>query len=360
MNNLPRISFGMIVFNGEPFVRYNLRALYPYAHEIILVEGAAPGAAALATPDGHSTDGTLETIWDFIEEEDPENKVILITNEGIWEGEKDQMSQAYAERATGDYLWQVDSDEFYMPEDIEKVGRILYRDPSIAAVSFKMLTFWGSMDYWVDSWYLRMGADIYHRLFKWEPGYKYVTHRPPTVVDEQGRNLREVNWLEGNTLQEKEGIFLYHYSLLFPKQVLEKSRYYTFEVGKGKSTSPEWVQDSFLTLKKPYRVHNVYKYPGWLSRYKGPHPPQDMAMWGDVLAGEIKIEVRNNTDAERLLNSMWYPIRREGYKLGFLFFHIWKRKLRPYIMKLTYRTKLGFPIRKLIKVINFTKARLKK
>jgi len=38
-----RITFGMIVLNGEPCVLYNLRALYPFAHEIIVVEGAAPG-----------------------------------------------------------------------------------------------------------------------------------------------------------------------------------------------------------------------------------------------------------------------------------------------------------------------------
>lgn len=27
----PRVTFGMIVLNGEPFVRYNLRALYRFA-----------------------------------------------------------------------------------------------------------------------------------------------------------------------------------------------------------------------------------------------------------------------------------------------------------------------------------------
>ena len=58
----PRLTFGMIVLNGEPFVRYALDALYPHAHEIIVVEGAAPAAAAVATPRGHSTDATLATL----------------------------------------------------------------------------------------------------------------------------------------------------------------------------------------------------------------------------------------------------------------------------------------------------------
>ena len=51
---IPKITFGIIVLNGEPFTRYNLRALYPFAHEIIVAEGASPKAAHAATPDGHS------------------------------------------------------------------------------------------------------------------------------------------------------------------------------------------------------------------------------------------------------------------------------------------------------------------
>ena len=39
MVDLPRVTFGIIVLNGEPFTRYCLRALYAFAHEIIVVEG---------------------------------------------------------------------------------------------------------------------------------------------------------------------------------------------------------------------------------------------------------------------------------------------------------------------------------
>jgi hypothetical protein len=56
-----RITFGIIVLNGEPFTKYCRRALYPFAHEIIVVEGAVPAA----TPDGHSLDGTLEALDRF-------------------------------------------------------------------------------------------------------------------------------------------------------------------------------------------------------------------------------------------------------------------------------------------------------
>ena len=49
---LPRISFGIIVFNGEPFTRYCLRALYPFAHEIIVVEGGHEARPRSRPPTG--------------------------------------------------------------------------------------------------------------------------------------------------------------------------------------------------------------------------------------------------------------------------------------------------------------------
>ena len=102
------------------------------------------------------------------------------------------MSQAYAQRATGDYLWQVDVDEFYQPAELlQAVCDLLVEQPAITALSFESVFFWAAPDYRVDSWYLRRGAAEFHRLFKWGAGYRYVTHRPPTVVDAQGRDLRE-------------------------------------------------------------------------------------------------------------------------------------------------------------------------
>jgi len=147
----PQISFGIIVLNGCPFIRYNLRALYPFAHQIIVVEGAAPAAACISDSNGHSSDGTLDIIRNFKAEEDPENKLNIVTAEdegypnGFWPGEKNQQSQAYAKRATGNYLWQVDADEFYQPEDMKAIIKMLNISPEITAVSFPQLTFWGGV-----------------------------------------------------------------------------------------------------------------------------------------------------------------------------------------------------------------------
>jgi hypothetical protein len=285
----PRITFGMIVLNGEPFLRYNLRALYPFAHEIIVVEGACHGAASAATADGHSIDGTLDTLRDFQRHHDPENKVIVVTAEqdghsnGFWPGEKHEQSQAYARRAKGDWLWQVDVDEFYKPADIETVVSRYLNSSEVATVSFRQIQFWGNIDTLVDGWYLRFELPEIHRIFRWAPGFEYVTHRPPTVTDRTGEDLREKGWIRGNELVAK-GIYMYHYSSVFPSQVRRKSAYYSAASWAHLEQMNSWYSEVFEALSKPYRVHNVYQYPSWLERFRGSHPPVIIEMWKEECA----------------------------------------------------------------------------
>jgi hypothetical protein len=311
----PRFTFGVIVLNGEPFVRYALDALYPHAHQIIVVEGAAPAAAAVATARGHSSDSTLATLQAYKRERDPEAKLTIVTAEdqghpdGFWPGEKHEQCAAFAERAIGDYLWQVDVDEFYQPEDIEAVRRLLTRDPSITQMAFRQVTFWGAPRYCVDGIYLRRGAGIYHRLFKWGPGYRYINHRPPTVIDAAGRDLRTLHLVDGSVLAAR-GIILYHYSLLFPKQVIEKTKYYGAAAWAGQPQAEAWTRAAYLTLGRPYRVHNVDAYPSWIERFAGAHPPAAVQMWDDAVAGRLDIERRPTQDIERLLRSPTYRAGR--------------------------------------------------
>ncbi|MEW6602999.1 MAG: glycosyltransferase family A protein [Nitrospirota bacterium] len=313
----PQITFGLIVLNGEPFIRYNLRALYPFAHQIIVVEGACPGSKEVATSDGHSVDGTLKTLRDFQATEDTENKVLVVTAEddgfpnGFWP-EKTEMSQAYAKRATGNYLWQVDVDEFYKPEDMKRVIEMLEHDPGIAAVTFRTLTFWGGLDYVVDSVSLRKMIRDVHRLFSWKVGHQYVTHRPPTVVDEKGRNLRSLKWISAEEMT-RAGIFMYHYPFLFPKQVGEKCSYYYNSTWGGKELSSlNWAKNSYFEMRRPFRVYYNNSEISWLECLKTEHPPQVVNMVCAVQTEKFPgIILRSNADVEYLLSTFRYrAVRR--------------------------------------------------
>ena len=314
---MPRVTFGIIVLNGEPFTRYCLRAIYPFAHEIIVVEGGHEDTRAVATPDGHSVDGTLDTIRRFCAEEDPEHKVTLVTTEGFWP-KKDELgndrtaqSRAYAERTTGDYLWQVDIDEFYLPGDIRRVLEMLAADPDISGAAFRQITYWGSPAIIVHSWRVRRGLDSVHRLFRWGPGYRYVTHEPPTVVDASGNDLRKMKWIGAADL-ERQDIYLYHYSLLFPWQVEQKALIYKHEKPDNFGEIIEWGETCYFRLGRPYRVHNLYQWPSWLERYEGEHPTEVVRMMDDITAGRVEAVLRDNDDAERLLDTWWYRLGAIG------------------------------------------------
>lgn len=317
----PRITFGIIVLNGEPFTRYCLRSLYPFAHQIVVVEGGHEDTQAVATPDGHSVDGTLGTLRRFKAEEDPEDKVEIVTRDGFWPKtdelgrHRTAQSRAYAERATGDYLWQVDIDEFYRPQDMQVVLEMLRARPKVTAVSFRTHTFWGRPEYVADCWELRRGARDYHRLFKWGPGYSYVTHEPPTVVDEKGRDLRSLDWVRAEELARR-GVFMFHYSLLFPWQVEQKVRIYRDEKPDTHGGIVDWAEHAYFSLERPYRVHNLYRSPSWLRRFSGEHPPEVITMMNDVLAGRTQEAARGAEDVERLLARWWYPLGRGALMAG--------------------------------------------
>lgn len=320
-NKLPKITFGIIVLNGEPFIRYCLRSIYPFAHEIIVVEGGHEDARSVCTPDGHSIDTTLQSLYKFKEEEDTKNKVTIITKDGFWP-KKDELgrcrtaqSRAYAEKATGEYLWQIDIDEFYKKEDMLRIINMLKNDPSITAVSFQQKSFWGSIDYVSESYALLRNKRGWNRIFKWNTGYRYITHEPPTVADEKGIDLRQKHWISGKKMREMN-IFMYHYSLLFPWQVKQKVQVYRDEKPQVYNGIVDWAENNYFKLKHPFRIHNIYHLPSWLYRFEGTHPEQVVCMIRDIKEGKTVAELRGTNDVEELLNSKFYKQKVILLKIG--------------------------------------------
>ncbi len=329
--DLPKITFGIIVVNGEPFTRYCLRSLYPYAHEIIVVEGGHEDAKSVCTPDGHSVDGTLEELYKFKREEDPQNKLTIVTRNGFWPKtdelgrHRTPQSRAYAERATGDYLWQIDIDEFYKDEDMQAIIEILTADSSITAVTFPTRNFWGDTIYKIDGWNLRRGAVNFHRLFKWGKGFQYVTHEPPTINNENGIDLRSIHWITGNQMKRK-GIYMYHYPLLFPWQVKQKTLIYKDEKPELCADILEWANNNYYKITNPFNIERHYWYPSWLEYYRGRHPKEVINMMKDIRSGKITIDLRENSDVEKILGDRFYTVKTTFMKVK----NIWNIKYKYY------------------------------
>jgi hypothetical protein len=342
---VPRISFGIIVLNGEPFTRYNLRSLYPWAHQIIVVEGACRAAAAVADDKGHSTDGTLDVLRRFKVEEDPEKKLMIVTAEdeghpdGFWPGEKHEMSQAFAKRATGNYIWQVDVDEFYREEDVPTIVALL--KTGITQISFPFIQFWGGIGFRENGEWLSVHFSHVHRLFAWGPGYHYITHRPPTVVDENGIDLRQQKPITAQEMKSRK-IFMYHYCMIFPKQVVEKCEYYSNVDWTKCQTMNEWATKAFFKLELPYNVHNSQQCTlAWLDRWKGGHPAQIHNMVRAVAhGGHPGVVLRATDDIEKLLASRKYMAGRIFVKKYVQWLLVWnplKRRILFWVAQITPR-----------------------
>lgn len=341
MKNLPEVTFGIIVLNGEPFTRYNLRALYPFAHQIIVAEGASPKAAHMATPDGHSIDGTLDILRRFKAEEDPEDKIIIATAEdeghpnGFWPGEKDEQSQAYAKRATGDWLWQVDIDEFYQPEDMQRVCEYLQTHPEVTCLTFNAYHFWGGFDYVVEGGLFmshRLAGEPWgavRRVFKWGPGYRYVTHRPPTIVNSHGKDITRQHLRCATRLWNNHPIRMYHYFMVFRDQFTRKGAYYQ-ELGyswdQGRLRKNEELLRS-VNLSNGLRIFDHYDTYNWLVRFSGIHPVQVENLRADIASGQVRVSLRHTEDIERLLHNPTYKQLVSRYALLETLRAIWRNSV---------------------------------
>jgi len=247
-NRSLRFSFGMIVFNGEAFLREVLESIYDFAFEVIIVEGPDLNALPMAGPDRGSSDRTMEILRTF---PDPEKKIKVIR--GVWQS-KDQQCNRFIEEASGDYIWQVDDDEIYKREDLLKIEQILLQDPDITAVAFYWHNFFKGFDR------VMVAEPPYEvwRLFRLRPGYRFLTHRPPTVVDgSTGAVMNQLKPLRGQALADA-GIYIYHYSYVFDFQVRDKIQYHTNfrlneqEVGMprlpGVLSRRAWIQEAWRSL----------------------------------------------------------------------------------------------------------------
>ncbi|MBI1912004.1 MAG: glycosyltransferase [Deltaproteobacteria bacterium] len=297
-----KISFGIIVHNGEPFIKYQIENLYPFAHEILIVEGAVEKFKHASTPEGHSKDDTLEVIKNF---PDPSSKIKLITREGFWP-EKTEMSNAYMDACSGDYIWQIDVDEFYRKEDIQKIISILSENPEIEQVSIKTLNFWRSFQAIMQGASYAYGADEFIRIFKFRRGLRYLTHRPPTLMDENGKELKIKKSLNAKELFTNHGIAMYHYSYVFPEGVKSKSSYYAqMGWGKGCEDGLKWAEDCWEKFQNPLRIHLIDFPPSWIVPFVGRHP--------EIIEEMLKeIDFREDSFILNFLKSDWKKYAEAG------------------------------------------------
>jgi hypothetical protein len=259
-----KITFGCIVFNilstlPKDMFKYCIENVYDIAHEIIIVEGATlatshyfDGDTLSFTKDGRSSDGTIEYLKE-LQKKYP--KINLIIGDGFWNG-KTEMCNEYAKISTGDYIWQLDSDEFYKKNDQIKIIHLLeYEKPD--AVHFYANHFFGGFDYCMDERNSGWGNNIpWMRIFKNIPGKsKWLSHEPPQyfcdgLICNDGKVIDRDKTL-------KMGIKMYHYSYVCENQIKFKDIFF-----RQKSNYQNYWNDFIINKNTMIWGSKVYKFDG--------------------------------------------------------------------------------------------------
>jgi hypothetical protein len=111
---------------------------------------------------------------------------------------------------------------------------------------------------------------------------------------------------------ERKKVFMYHYSMLLPKQVREKCAYYSRVNWAAFQNMERWAQQTFFERKNLFAVCNTLQVPlSWLEEYDGIHPKQVLNMLHDIQAGQHPgIEFLPTKDILRVIRGPQYRFGR--------------------------------------------------
>lgn len=233
-----RVSIGMIVFNGANVLQECIESLLecPEVEQCIISEG--PVGFFVEKGFQSSADETNDILQTLV------NKDSRVSVHHGQFNEKTESCQNWFQyvNPNTDYVLCVDSDEVHKPHDISKLCNIL-QEEKYTSVGFRSDTFFGGFDHILTGF--EQGAE-FKRMFKVYPGSRYGEHRPPQIVHNYPNQLCPKH-LDMDTLQNKYGITMPHYSYVFPRAVKEKVEYY-----KAKISTYNCIDDYFEKIWLPW------------------------------------------------------------------------------------------------------------
>lgn len=242
-----RVAASMIVLNGDFVLNEALASIYPFVDSLHISEGPV----SYWQEQGYttSTDRTNEILANF---PDPENKIKVY--HGQYK-EKTEQCNAYMP-IDADYLWSIDSDEIFKPADIEYVLKMLEQEQP-TSVGFNSQTFFGGFDHVIGGFEARAE---YRRIYKITPESMWANHRPPQID-----NVENTKYISGKSLAAK-GIYMYHYSYVWHRQVRDKVAYY-----KAKISKDNCIDDYYLNVFHPWINGNDEQRRLIEEEYRGVH-----------------------------------------------------------------------------------------
>jgi hypothetical protein len=271
-----KIAFGMIIFEGDYVLRECLEQVYPFASQILIAEG--PVSYWQQKGRTTSLDNTNKILREF---PDPENKITVIHGQYR---EKDDQCRAYMQHINHDidYIWNLDSDEIFKTGDLLKMINYL-NSQQPTSVGLRSCTFYGGFENYLTGF--ELAKDNFLRIFKYERGSNWLTHRPPTIIYPKEYNIQQKH-IDSDTVYKDTGIQMYHYSYVFPNQVFKKISYYKSAVSKTNCIDNyfeqiylPWVTGNEIERLEIERIYlGVHEFkpssrgPCYTEKFSGSHP----------------------------------------------------------------------------------------
>jgi len=216
-----RITAAMIILNGDHVLKQSLQSIYDFVDEIVIAEGPVKYWQQQGIE--KSTDMTIQILSDFY---DPERKIRYVSEKYHEKDEQFQRALNLMQKVP-DYLMQVDCDEVWTQNSLKGLQDLLkYRKP--ISVGVHSHTFVGGLDRVISGFEEK--TDNFLRVFKWEKGCQFVTHRPPTIRYSNGNQTRGRGHIDSDDARDYHGVSMCHYSYVWPSQVKSKIDYYKSKV----------------------------------------------------------------------------------------------------------------------------------
>ncbi len=236
------IHFFTIVLNGMPFIKYHIdvfKSLDVEWHWHI-VEGVAElkfDTAWSLGGGGHipnqfhngglSIDGTSEYLMNLLECNRENISIYRRPSGEFWNGKVEMVNTPLENIKEDCLLWQLDSDELWTKENVEKVYRMFQDNPRKKSAYFFCYFFLGPSKYIISEEVKSTKEWDWIRVWRFKPGMKFITHEPPIMVNGNGGNIglecpftRKETW--------ERSISFQHFAYATLKSVQFKESYYGY------------------------------------------------------------------------------------------------------------------------------------
>ncbi len=241
------IHFFTIVLNGMPFIRHHVevfsRLSVPWTWHI--VEGVASLSHDTAWSlenggrisetlhhNGLSNDGTTEYLNELVEKYPGQVKVYRKTGGEFWNGKREMVNAPLASINEQALLVQVDSDELWSIEQLERLSLAFQERPDKTAAYFFCNYFVGpELIISTRNTYGNNSSYEWLRAWRYLPGSRWQAHEPPRLLaplgDGRAVDLAQVNpFTHAET--ESMGLVFQHYAYVTEEQARFKESYYGY------------------------------------------------------------------------------------------------------------------------------------